>query len=185
MFYVIRLRWCKRFLRILFLLIFVWGAINLFFPRTHLAIIKEYSTKYNVEPTLILAIIHTESKFKATAISNKGARGLMQISKSTADWAAKEIGLKNYSYEQIFEPQINIQIGCWYIEKLFKQFDSFTLAVCAYNAGSGNVTKWLQKYSTDGKKLSYIPFKETRNYLKKVVRYKKIYDFLFNVFDKR
>ena len=91
---------------------------------------------------------------------------------------AKKINLKDYSHDKIFDPEININIGCWYINNLRAQFnDNYDLALCAYNAGSGNVSKWLldNRYSSDNKKLFYIPFPETRNYVKRVMLYKKVY----------
>ena len=151
---------------------------KILFPVKYFNTIKKYCLKYNLEPELVCSIIYTESKFKINAISKKNARGLMQIKKTTADWAASKINLKDYNYNKIFEPEININIGCWYINNLLKQFNNnYKLVLCAYNAGSGNVSKWLldKKYSRDQKNLFYIPFKETRNYVKRVMLHKKIY----------
>jgi len=167
---------------ILLLIFIFYKSVNIIFPVRHLDLIKKYAHKYNLNPNLICAIIHTESKFNKYAISNKNASGLMQIKKSTADWAAKQIGIKNYDYKKIFDPEINIQIGCWYINNLLNEFKSYDLAICAYNAGSGNVTKWLKKYSHDNKILFYIPFKETRLYLRKIKLRTKIYK-LINFFN--
>jgi soluble lytic murein transglycosylase len=129
-------------------------------------------------------MIHAESKFKKDVVSYKGASGLMQIKKTTADWISKKIKINNYNYNKIFEPEINIQIGCWYVNNLLHQFGNYDLAICAYNAGIVNVSKWLKYFSNSNKKLFYIPFRETRDYLKKVNRNKKIYKVLIYIHDK-
>ena len=66
----------------------------------------------------------------------------MQITDKTGQWAAKELGIKDYSDEKLYDPEINIQIGCWYINKLLNQFEDVETSLAAYNAGSGNVSKW-------------------------------------------
>lgn len=144
--------------------------------------ISIYSEKYNVDPFLIAAIIRVESKYNKNALSPKMAKGLMQIAPITGKWAASELGIKNYEEELLYDPKINIEIGCWYISKLKSQFNSnIELVLAAYNGGSGNVTKWLANsdYSDDGENLKYIPFKETELYIKKVLKtyniYKKLY----------
>ncbi len=83
----------------------------------------------------------------------------------------------------LFEPNINIQIGCWYLNKLTNQFGTTQTALAAYNAGSGNVSKWLQDshYSDDGKTLIDIPYGETKRYVKKVMFVQKIYQWLYGM----
>lgn len=161
---------------------FKWIGRTLY-PINYKTQISVYSKKYNIDPFLVAAVIRVESKYNKNALSPKGARGLMQISPVTGRWAASEIGILNYNEELLFDPEINIQIGCWYLNKLNKQFNNnLELVLAAYNGGSGNVTKWLNddNYSDDGKSLKYIPFKETELYLKKVTKtydiYKKLYD---------
>ena len=74
---------------------------------------------------------------------------------------------KDYSDEKLYDPEINIQIGCWYINKLLNQFEDVETSLAAYNAGSGNVSKWLkdERYSQDGKK-SMRFLLETKEYVK-------------------
>lgn len=146
--------------------------------------IIKYSKVYNVEPYLIAAVIKVESNFNPYANSPKEARGLMQIMPSTGFWAAEKIGLEDFYIEELYTSEINIEIGAWYLQNLNKQFNgNIQLVLAAYNGGSGNVTNWLldKRYSEDGKNLDHIPFLETRNYVKKVLTYqklyKKIYDF--------
>lgn len=143
--------------------------------------IEKYAKEYSIDPLLVSAIISVESKYKKDAISYKGALGLMQILPTTGKWAAEEIGIKNYNDDMLFDEDINIKIGCWYLNKLKKQFDSIELVIAAYNGGSGNVAKWLkcEEYSDDNITLKKIPFKETEDYVRKVMRNYKIYTYIY------
>lgn len=187
MFYTISLNKIKKpvyFLLLLALVVFLGGLyVNIRYPIRYIGIITENTAKYGMEPSLICAVIHTESKFNSLALSNKGASGLMQVTKNTADWIASEMDIEDYSYDQIFEPEMNIKIGCYYIDKLLHGYSDLDVALAAYNAGSGNVNKWLtdSTYSEDGRTLSAIPFKETRDYINRVRNNKRIYDFLLKI----
>lgn len=143
--------------------------------------VSKYSEENELDPYLVFAIIKAESNFKKDAVSKKEARGLMQISASTGQWGAKTLKIEDYSTEKLFEPRINIQIGCWYLGKLFRQYGNADLVISAYNAGSGNVSGWLRDsdLSTDGRTLNRIPFPETDLYLKKVRNYMQIYKKLY------
>ncbi|MDR3090852.1 MAG: lytic transglycosylase domain-containing protein [Clostridiales bacterium] len=157
-------------------------AARRMYPLRHEAVIAEMAGKYGLEEAFVCAVINTESRFRERAVSSKGASGLMQLRQPTADWGASEAGLPDYSYERIFEPRFNIEIGCWYISRLLKQYEGdVDLALAAYNGGSGNVAKWLadKKYSADGRRLDAIPFKETENYVKKVKKAAKAYRLMF------
>ncbi len=151
------------------------------FPLKEEYIIREMSNKYEVDPYLISGIIYTESKFNKYAISNKGAKGYMQLMDTTAIWGQDEIKLDNFDIEKVYEAKYNIEIGTWYISKLIKQFGSVDVALASYNAGSGNVSKWLEnvRYSTDKKTLKNIPFEETKNYVDKVKKIKEVYKILY------
>lgn len=148
------------------------------YPKKYSEQVTRYSKEFNLDENLVYSIIKAESKFKKDAISNKGAKGLMQISDITRDWAIEELELGNIN---IFEPEINIRIGCWYLNRLYKEFGDKNLVIAAYNGGSGNVRKWLdnEDYSRDGENLHNIPFQETSNYVYKVNKnydmYNKIY----------
>jgi soluble lytic murein transglycosylase len=167
-------------LAIMALLFFSIFAIRRLFPLKYKGLIIEKSEAYGLDPAFVCAIIRAESRFNPNAVSHKGARGLMQVMEPTAYWAAEEIGLVGFDYSQMFEPETNIEVGCWYLANLNAQFGDTKVSLAAYNAGSGNVEKWLldPSYSKDGKSLSYIPFKETRGYVKKIGIYEKIYGYL-------
>lgn len=152
------------------------------FPIKYTEIVEKYSREYGVDKNLVYAVIRAESSFRKEAVSHKNAVGLMQISESTAKWGAAEIPIEGFTLEMLAEPAVNIEIGCWYLAKLISQYDgNCETALAAYNGGSGNVGKWLsnEKYSKDGESLHYIPFEETKKYVKKVLALKKIYDTLY------
>lgn len=140
--------------------------------------IINYSKEFQVDPYLVAAIMKVESNFDPYAQSHKGAMGLMQIMPSTGNWVAKEISLDNFYLQELYVPEVNIKIGTWYLQTLSNQFNGdIHLILAAYNGGSGNVSKWLldKRYSNDGKNLEYIPFRETRNYVEKVLFYYNLY----------
>lgn len=144
--------------------------------------ISKYSKEFNVDPYLIAAIINVESKYDKYAMSSKEARGLMQIAPITGKWASEELNIEDFTLEDLFDPELNIMVGAWYLNILSKEFDNnLQLILAAYNAGSGNVVKWLQNeiYSEDGKTLKEIPFTETKEYVKKVENNIKIYRLLY------
>ena len=156
--------------------------IQQLYPLKYKELIFKYSDENNIDPYLVTAIMKVESKFNLTAISSKNAKGLMQLSDQTAMWGAEELEIENFSIEDVFDPETNIRIACWYISTLMKEFDyKLQLVLAAYNGGSGNVTKWLKdkKLSSSGEKLDKIPFKETENYVNKVIKEYNIYNKLY------
>lgn len=190
MFYVFNLKKTFKILKfvIIFLLFFILAGIiiSTLFPLKYFQIIDDCAKKYNLEPALICAVINVESGFDEKAVSKKGASGLMQLMKPTADWIAEINHISEYSYDDIFNPNLNINLGSYYLSRLMRQHDNnLTLVLASYNAGSGNVNKWLydNRYSSNGK-LTNIPFKETERYVKKVSINKKIYNILIELFYK-
>lgn len=152
------------------------------YPLYHREIIVTEARKNQLDPHLVAAVIFVESSFHEKARSAKGARGLMQIMPETGLWAAGKLGMDNFTAEQLFEPQINIALGTWYLRDLLQQFNgNLYLALAAYNGGRSNVEMWLQKGTWDGRKktIKNIPFPETRYFVFKVERayqrYKQIY----------
>lgn len=156
-------------------------TMMLLYPLKYHDLVQQYSEKYNIDPYLVLAMIKVESNFKSTAVSPKNARGLMQISEKTGKWGADKLHLDNYVNEKLFDPEINIYIGCWYLSVLYNEFNDRDLVLAAYNGGSGNVALWLKdrSLSATGKSLDRIPFQETEQYLKKVKSSYKVYKKLY------
>jgi soluble lytic murein transglycosylase len=145
--------------------------------------VSQYAYEYNVPETVILAVIKVESDFNAGAVSSVGAKGLMQMMPDTFEWLRSEEHLDERLHEDdLFEPEISIKYGTYYLSYLHKKFDrNWDTALAAYNGGEGNVAKWLKnpEYSDGNGNLTYIPFKETRNYVQKVNKaidtYKNLY----------
>ena len=143
--------------------------------------IKKYANEYNVDEYLIYAIIKAESNFEPNAESHRGAKGLMQLMYSTAEDISKRIGIE-LNEENILEPDININLGTKYISMLIQKYNNINLALAAYNAGSGNVDGWIEKgtLKSDGSDIENVPFTETNNYVRKILRdyeiYKNIYE---------
>ncbi|TJX59995.1 lytic transglycosylase domain-containing protein [Soehngenia saccharolytica] len=175
-------RIAKIFIALIVLVFIINTAISIVFPIKYKNIVYNYSLKYNLDPFLVFSIIKTESNFNEKAISSKNARGLMQISEGTAQWAVDELKIENFKPDNLFDPEVNIMIGTWYISKLLKQFGNLEVALAAYNAGSGNVTNWLKddEYSYDSSTLYKIPYQETDNFVKKVLNNFRIYNFLYD-----
>ena len=153
------------------------ALVNRYYPLHHLDLVNKYADEYSVEPALVCAVIHAESKFMTDAVSNKGASGLMQVVENTAYWLAPKAGMEDFNYSQIFDPEINIRLGCYYLSMLEKQYGDRDVALCAYNVGSGNVDQWLKnpEYSNDGKTFVHVPFRETRDYVKRVTDNRRVY----------
>ncbi len=153
-------------------IIFYPQIIRVYYPFLYREEIEELGVIYDLEPELIAALIHVESKFNPAAESSRGARGLMQIMPPTGVWAAQGLGWLDFQAEQLFDPLLNLEIGCWYLAGLREEFSSLTIALAAYNAGRGNVRRWLEEGIWDGtcENTEDIPFRETRLYLNKIER---------------
>ena len=123
-------------------------------------------------------IINIESSFNPNAKSDKGAIGLMQITPKTGEYISKMLNVDEYD---LYNPKTNIEFGGYYLKYLINRFQNTETAVCAYNAGEGNVSIWLNnpEFSDDKITLKNIPFTETNEYINKFkktfTKYKKLY----------
>ena len=133
-------------------------------------------TEFGVSKAMVFAVIKAESKFDQYARSAADARGLMQIT-PIALQDINQILSENYMPNQMFDPEINIRCGTAYLSVLCQKYEKNSTVWAAYNAGQGRVDQWLLdgRYSHDQKLLYQIPFKETRNYVKKVSLYYQEY----------
>lgn len=144
-------------------------------------IVRLYAEKYNLDPYFIFAVIKTESDFKEDAVSDVGARGLMQVMPDTFKWIHTKVKKDNVTFDDMFTPENNIAYGGYLLGYLMEEFHNEEEALAAYHAGRGAVNGWLsdEKYSTDGKNLSTIPIADTAHYVEKVMKnyenYLKIY----------
>lgn len=157
-----------------------WIAV--FYPQPNRDIVFSEAYASKVDPYLVFAIIRAESKFQTAAESPAGARGLMQIMPETAAWIAEQQGITDYSTIDLHDPRDNIQLGCWYLSDLIEEFNgNLPLVAAAYNAGRGTVSKWVStgQWTGDPDQLDHIPFEETRQYVKNVLKnyeaYQEIY----------
>lgn len=144
--------------------------------------VYKYSNENNIDPLLTFAIIKAESNFNRNIKSSSGAIGLMQLMEATALEEANEVGEEIIVTESLYNPEMNIKIGTKYFAKLLKKYDNnYLLALTAYNAGIGNVDSWIKEniIKQDGSDIENIPFKETNNYVRKIVRDYKIYKELY------
>lgn len=131
---------------------------------------------YASSPPLVYSVIKAESGFSETAVSEAGAVGLMQIMPSTAQFVCERENIA-FEAERLKEGEYNVMLGCKYLDYLFSRFSDVKTALAAYNAGEGIVSAWLKnnEYSDDGITLKEIPYRETKHYVKKVLKYQKIY----------
>lgn len=177
MFYTVRMK--KSILFILVLLLLGWGFSQtsviqkLLYPYPHRNLIEKYASLYNVDPLLVVAVIREESKFLPQSESRKGAKGLMQLMPNTARWISQNLGEKDYSDEDLLKPEKNIQYGTWYLASLAKEFHgNMTLILAAYNGGRGHVKEWINtdQIDLDHVRAQDIPFRETREYVQRVLK---------------
>ena len=158
------------------------SVLKLFYPDEYSFYIDKYSHKYDLDRYLVMGLISVESSYNPDAVSEKGAKGLMQITEDTAKWCIQKFDI-DATLENYTEPKENIEIGCAYLNYLFERFeDNKKNTLAAYNAGMGNVEKWLNDPDccADGKELYKIPFPETEKYIEKVNNREKIYRELYN-----
>lgn len=163
---------------IVVILTIVFVVYNVLYPMQYKEEILKYSKEYEIDPYMVYAVINVESNFNKFAKSNAEARGLMQIREITADWAKEHITLKELEEDDYFNPDINLNIGCWYLKKLSNIYDNDIVFIsAAYNAGIGNVDKWIE----EGRDLKNgdIPFEETKKYVKKVQSNIEVYKVLY------
>ena len=173
----------KWVLTILFIFVLLLGAaivgINTRFPVRYMDIIEANAGE--LDPSVILAVIMAESSFRENAESHRGAQGLMQLMPATAEWLAQLKGMHDFEPEMVWDPEVNIALGSFYLNRLLNMFNgNLEHALAAYNAGQGNVRSWLAdpEVSSDGINLDNIPFNETYNYLRRVSFNQRVYEII-------
>ncbi len=144
-----------------------WYA-RLWYPLRYSTNVRVYASQDHLDAALLAAVIESESKFNANARSSAGAVGLMQLTPTTAKGIAQYTGGSRFRLSDLTNPDINIRYGAWYLGHLMNKYGDERLALAAYNAGQDNVDRWRQQHVG-------IQFGETRDYVSKVERLKKIY----------
>ncbi len=158
------------------------SIMQVLYPLKYEELISNASSKCDVEKELIYAIIKCESGFDENAHSTANAHGLMQITPETFEWLktcyTQDTKL---SESDLKKPEVNIFYGTLLISILNKKYSCEQAVLSAYNAGITTVERWLSdtKTSSNGKDLKYIPYKETRDYVERVKKAKKIYKKLY------
>ncbi len=141
-------------------------------PLRHDDIIRQQAREKDLDPALIAAVIYAESRF-TDATSSAGARGLMQVTPATAEVIARRSGGTDFTAADLSTPQINIAYGSYHLRWLLDRYDGdAALAVAAYNAGEGNVDRWITEGRAEG---AAIPFPETRAYVARVLGAREAY----------
>ena len=171
---------------IVFLIVFKNKIQRIFYPKSYEEFVYMYSDEYGVDENLVFAVIKAESNFQEDAVSHKDALGLMQIMKETAEDVARKYNIEidfNNSEREILNVQNNIKIGTKYLAGLLEKYKNIEVAVAAYNAGIGTVDNWIEKgiIKSDGSDIENIPYKETNNYVRKILRNYKIYQYLYKL----
>ena len=155
-----------------------------FYPRKYSEYVERYASEYNVDDLLVYAVIKAESNFKSDATSNSDAKGLMQLMDTTASEISSNIATDvSFESSQLFDAETNIRIGVKYLSELLEKYDgNLYVALAAYNAGIGNVDRWINEgtIKADGSDIENIPYKETNNYVRKIVRDYDIYKQLYS-----
>jgi soluble lytic murein transglycosylase len=138
------------------------------YPLNYSEYVRVHAREHGLDPALVAAVIYQESKFRSDAKSSSGAIGLMQLTPSTARGIAIRTHGSAFRTSDLYNPEINIRYGAWYLHDLFVKYHSEPLVLAAYNAGQGNVDRW--RAAGEG-----IQFAETRAYVTRVEHLQRIY----------
>lgn len=154
-----------------------WYA-RLWHPLHYADAIRQESARNGLDPALVAAVIDVESGFVPDSRSPQGALGLMQVMPETARFVAQLPGRPSPSPERLLEPAANIAYGCRYLAYLVERHGDDALAIAAYNGGESNLRRWRDEAARRGGTLRVpddIPFTETREYVRRVMREREIY----------
>lgn len=138
------------------------------YPLRYTEYVRVHAQQHNLDPALVAAVIYQESRWRSAAKSSSGAIGLMQLTPETARGIAIRTHGSAFHTQDLYNPEINIRYGAWYLDNLFKKYGDERLVLAAYNAGQGNVDRWRANGES-------IQFAETRAYVKTVEDVKQIY----------
>jgi soluble lytic murein transglycosylase len=138
------------------------------YPLRYESIVRAHARNYDLPPTLLAAVIYTESKFDADARSGAGAVGLMQLLPETAKGIAIRTGGDRFVVSDLLDPELNVRYGSWYLRNLLNRYDDVRTALAAYHAGQGNVDAWRERGVG-------IRFPETRAYVDRVLDAQRVY----------
>jgi soluble lytic murein transglycosylase len=156
-----------------------WNDLELRFPLAHKQEITTLAKGAGIDKAWVYAILRQESAFMQDAKSSVGARGLMQLMPKTAKSVAGELQLALTDPDELYQPEMNLKLGTGYLNKVFRRLqENPVLATAAYNAGPWRVESWLPKKTQAADIwIETVPYRETREYLKRVLAYTVIYNY--------
>jgi soluble lytic murein transglycosylase len=142
----------------------------------------EHSKANGLDPAMVASLIRQESNFNPRATSPVGARGLMQLMPSVGRTLARSLGLQGYSDDSLYDPAINIRLGTRHLSGLFRRTANLERVLAAYNAGESRVTRWIRKEGASDPEMftERIPFVETRDYVRAIIRNRAFYNALYD-----
>ncbi len=155
-----------------------WDDTQIRFPMAYSNVFVPSAKALNLDPDWVMAISRQESAFRNDARSPVGARGLMQLMPATAQHTAKNFNLGTFAADDLYKPEVNIQLGTHYLLEVKNTFSgNRILATAAYNAGPSRVKRWLNErgHLPADVWVETIPFNETRKYVQNVLTYAVIY----------
>jgi peptidoglycan lytic transglycosylase len=142
---------------------------RLVYPLRYQHIVQGHAEHYRIDPALLAGVIYAESEFDARARSEAGAIGLMQLLPSTARGIATRTGGTAFVVDDLYDPEVNVRYGAWYLRHLLDRYGDERTALAAYHAGQGNVDRWRAAGTGIG-------FPETRAYVERVLRFEHMYE---------
>lgn len=142
--------------------------VRLWYPLKYDTIVRGHARNYRLDPALLAAVIYQESKFRPSVKSDSGAIGLMQLLPDTAEGIAVHTGGTRFRVQDLYDPEINVRYGAWYLRHLLDKYGDERTALAAYNAGQQNVDDWRR----EGRGIA---FAETRAYVDRVEQLKTLY----------
>lgn len=154
------------------------GTLEGIYPLGYMDTISEHSMKHGLDPFLVAGVIRQESIFNPDCRSHAGALGLMQIIPSTGKRLSRQTGIEDFKNSQLLDPDLNIQLGTMYLTNLVERYEGdLTRVLAAYNAGEKAVEKWEKRFPHMERDefAEMITYKETRNYVKLVIRNREMY----------
>lgn len=153
-------------------------ARRIIYPQKYSTLVGQYSSQFGVDESLVYAVIKTESGFDKSARSAVGAMGLMQITPETFEWLQTKLPPEHeLTSDDLYQPEINIRYGVFFLSLLRGEFGNDRLAIAAYHAGRGSVNNWLSSniVTSDGCEISDIPISATGHYVSKVESARDVY----------
>ena len=152
------------------------------FPKPFHDLVSRYAQEFSVDENLIYSVMKCESGFDPNATSSVPAMGLMQITEDTFDWISSKLpDGENYTVDQLYEPEVAIYYGTFFLSYLLHEFDHEQVVLSAYHAGRGITNQWLDnpQYSNDGETLDRIPYPDTSQYVDSVLGTYRVYQRLY------